>query len=637
VGELNEKSARAAAARECGLEAEPPGSSCPPLIVILRLAETEADRTRSAAAGGAQQRQVGADAASAALRACRAHAEGCPHCSAALEQARAQRRFLDEVAPLLRGGSSEPTSSQSEAAEAVGARRHPAGSQQAHGDASGLDADSTLLHGYRLVEPIGQGGQGSVWRAVHEPSGRPAAIKIVRFANAQQRARMRREAALAARLRHPGLVTIFDCGALPDAGFAIAMELVDGEPLDVWASAVDRCGQSPAQRVRRKIRALSAVCAAVHHAHQYGVIHRDLKPGNILLGKDDQPRVVDFGLARAASADSGQTLTRVGEFAGTLAYAAPEHLAAAEPVGTAADVYSLGAVLYQLLSGRPPIELPSSLEQAVVVLRHSDPPAIRRAIDGSAIERDLLTIAMKALSRDPLRRYDSAAALRADLERWLAGAPVEARRDSSVYLLRMFLRRHRVAALAAAVALATLVAFSALVTHLYLQADDAQRRFQRLFEGAQASAAQREQVYRQAELSLAELSALFAEERNRRWELALEGRRLGSEMALMALARARELFAQGEVDAARTLAWREALAPSMPAPGVARVGSGRLDAALAVLRELYSEDAASTGVAHVDELIAADIDAWVARLETAGVATTNVQALCAWRSARLGE
>jgi len=462
-------------------------------------------------------------------------------------------------------------------------------------------------------------------------------VKIVRHASAPQRARMRREATLAARLRHPGIVSIFDCGALPDSGFAIAMELVEGESLDAWDRTIKDSGQGLRERTRRMVRVMTRVCAALHHAHQFGVIHRDLKPSNILVGPDDQPRLVDFGLARASMVGSGQTVTRTGEFAGTLAYAAPEQLTASDSVGTAADIYALGAILYELLAGRLPIEVSGSIERAIAAVLHAEPVAVRLSAQGAPIDRELITIALKALSRDPQRRYESAAAMGADLGRWLRGVPIEARPSSALYVLSKWIRRHQMATVAVIVATLTLVAFAVVVTSLYLRADDAQRRFRGLLDASQALAAQRERVLRQAESSMADLRAIYSEERRQRHEILVESRRLGAAMAGLAIKRVDELVDRGEIESARELAWREALAPSMLPPAVARVGSGRFEAALSALRRAYADEANALGIAHVDLLIAAEVDRWINRLEASGVTVTNGQAFCAWKSIVLQE
>lgn len=513
-----------------------------------------------------------------------------------------------------------------------------AGSEPASTDAQGGTRDAApLLHGYRLIAPLGQGGQGSVWRAVHEPSGRAAAIKIVRFAGAQQRARMQREAKLASGLRHPGIVSIFDCGALPDAGFAIAMELVEGAPLDQWARAVDGSGQDLRQRTRRKARVMSRVAAALHHAHQLGVIHRDLKPANILVGADDQPRVVDFGLARAAAGESGQTVTRSGEFAGTLAYAAPEQLGAGPPVGTAADIYALGAVLHETLVGTPPVECSGSIEQVVAAVLHAEVREVRRSARGEPVDRDLLVVARKALEKDPHRRYESAAALRGDLDRWLAGQPVEARRSSRLYVFGKLVRRHWMATILAALAAATLLAFAVVVTHLYLQADEARQRFEGLFERAQETSDRLDVANRNATAALLDLTVANQQERQARLETAAAGRRLAASLAASNLARARELAAHGDLDAARALAWRELLSPSLLVPGAARVGSPRFEAALATLRAIHLDEAAGLGLSQVDELLVAELEPWIERLAAAGVEVTNVQPACMWLEARRQE
>lgn len=374
-----------------------------------------------------------------------AHLARCPACRAALDEFVARERFLQGFASDL---SEAPS---------------PAPPPHAVAPPS--------LDGYRVVEELRRGGQGVVFHAVHEASGRSVALKVVRAGSYRRRARLEREARLAARLRHPNIVAIHDCGELADGRYALALELVDGVPLDEWSRRLGEDGRldGPIRRDRR-LRAFAKICDAIEHAHRHAIIHRDLKPDNILIDADDEPRVLDFGIARETGdedrADRQDRVTVTGEIACTLAYAAPEQLTGDSGlVDARSDVYALGVVLYELLTGRLPHETGTGIADLVTRITEAPPPApssLPRPVDDPAIDTDLDTIVMKALSKDPERRYATAAALKADVLHYLAGEPIDARRDSAVYLLMKSLRRHRrgvsLAAVAALAVLAGLVA-----------------------------------------------------------------------------------------------------------------------------------------------------------------------------------
>jgi serine/threonine-protein kinase len=234
-----------------------------------------------------------------------------------------------------------------------------------------------------------------------------------------------------ARLQHPNIVQIYDVGRHEYLSYVV-LEYVAGGSL-----AQRLRTERPTPRASAEI--VAKLARAVHHAHLEGVIHRDLKPSNALLTPDGQPKIADFGLAKIQSPQDDLHATRVGVVLGTPAYMAPEQAAGkAKEVGPAADIYSLGAILYELLTGRPPFQAESVMEM-LSQLWTDDPPARPRTLN-PAVDRDLETICLKCLEKVPAQRYASAADLADDLERWLADIPITAK-SRKVGWWRLLVRR----------------------------------------------------------------------------------------------------------------------------------------------------------------------------------------------------
>jgi tetratricopeptide (TPR) repeat protein len=279
-------------------------------------------------------------------------------------------------------------------------------------------ATSTRVPGYEILEELGRGGMGVVYKARHLALNRLVAMKmILHTANVYPvaLARFQTEAEAVARLRHPNIVQIYEIGEANGCPF-LALELVEGGNLN---SKLDGTPQPPAEAGRL----LELLARAVHHAHQQGIVHRDLKPGNILLAADGTPKITDFGLAKRLESDQSQTASEA--ILGTPTYMAPEQAAGnARLVGPAADLYALGAILYDLLTGRPPLRGTTVMDTLQLVLT-SEPVAPRRLQPG--IPLDLQTICLKCLSKLPSRRYASAEHLAEDLRRFLDGRPILAR------------------------------------------------------------------------------------------------------------------------------------------------------------------------------------------------------------------
>ena len=287
---------------------------------------------------------------------------------------------------------------------------------------------------YELLEEIGRGGMGVVYRALQKSLGRTVAIKMLLrrdLATPSDLSRFRSEAEAAAQLDHPGIVSIFEVGECDGHPF-YSMQLVEGTTLAKQL----RQGPLPA---REAAALLAKVADAVQAAHARGVLHRDLKPSNILIDSGGEPHVSDFGLAKRLEAE--ESVTHTGAILGTPCYMSPEQAAGSRgDVGPTSDVWSLGAILYQMLTGRPPFQASSPMDTLLAVLE-SDPP-VPRSID-QQVDRDLEMISLKSLQKPQELRYNSAAELAADLRAFLAGEPVAARHGGFADIVaRLFRETH---------------------------------------------------------------------------------------------------------------------------------------------------------------------------------------------------
>ena len=352
----------------------------------------------------------------------------------------------------------------------------------------------TRIGRYELIEPLGEGGFGIVWLAEQLlPVRRRVALKILKLGmdTCEVIARFEAERQALAMLDHPNIAKVFDAGATPTGRPYFVMELVEGEPI------TRHCERTCAP-LSVRMQLFVSVCQGVQHAHQKGIIHRDLKPSNLLVARGDSDpvvKIIDFGIAKATGTErlTDHTLvTHAGRLIGTPAYMSPEQAGPGSDVDTRSDVYSLGVVLYELLTGTTPLSpeawlrefaepsappyprdplrpstrlrtLSAERLQAFAAAQQSEPAKLIGAVRG-----DLDWIVMKALERDRTRRYDSAAALAADVQRYLSREPVSARPPTAGYLLRRYTQRHRAAVAAAITVVLVLLASSIASTWMYL-------------------------------------------------------------------------------------------------------------------------------------------------------------------------
>jgi WD40 repeat protein len=391
--------------------------------------------------------------------------------------------------PIAASDHDQPTAIDVRAKQALSAAEDAHIVEGAPPPAAGL-APLSRIGDHELLREVGRGGMGVVFQARHTRLGRIVALKMILggpFAATEDLHRFETEVAAAARLQHPGIVALYEIGTHAQQPY-FSMEFISG------SSLAQRLALGPMAN-RRSAAYMEAVARAVHHAHQREIIHRDLKPANILLDDHDQPKVTDFGLAKLMMTDSGQT--RTGAVLGTPSYMAPEQAAGQRAVTPACDIWSLGAILYELLTGRPPFRG----ETAMATLQQvADKDPVPPRLYDPAINPQLETICLKCLEKEPARRYATAEALADDLRRYLDEEPIHARRASALERTWKWCQRQPVLA---ALSAFTVIAVGGLMVFL-LMAEVEERRLRAEAEQAESLAKVRAEAMRHL-LYLAEM------------------------------------------------------------------------------------------------------------------------------------
>ena len=405
-----------------------------------------------------------------------AHLETCERCRAIVERERSHDEWLHA---LRRQIDNKTAASQT-------------GSPRADNEmpASLADAETPLsplpeIKGYRIERALGGGGQAVVYLAIQESTGQEVAVKVPRegrYITNVERRRFEREIELVVLLKHPNIISVFDSGVTEDGRKYYVMDYVSGRHLHDYT-------RDKKLVLEQALELFATVCDAVQSAHQHGVIHRDLKPSNILVDTDGRPKILDFGLARGLGVATEADLTITQGVLGTLQYMSPEQTRGdPNKIDTRTDVYSLGVILYELLTGGYPYSITGDVLSALPTIRKTEPPPLERqwtpergvgarpnrrlALGPCPIDAEVNAIVLKTLSKDPERRYQSARELAADIRRYLANEPIEAKRDSGWYVLKKTLRRHRVATSIVAGYVIVVTIALALVTHLWRLAAD---------------------------------------------------------------------------------------------------------------------------------------------------------------------
>ncbi len=392
---------------------------------------------------------------------------------------------------------------------------------------------------YQLLDEIARGGMGVVFKARQTSLNRVVALKTIlsgQLASSNDVARFRKEAEAAAHLDHPNIVPIHEIGEHQGQHY-FSMKFVEGGSLAELVPTL-------ANDSKKAAALMVKVAQAVHHAHQRGILHRDLKPRNVLIDGDGKPLVTDFGIAKKVEGEAGMTQT--GAILGTPSYMSPEHAQADKILTTGSDVYGLGAILYELLTGRPPFRGSTTLE-IILQVTNQDPEPPRKI--NPEIDRDLETICLKCLAKEPEKRYSSADALADDLSRWLDGKPIQARPVNRFERMAKWIRRHPTTTFLSAVCVLVLVAGLVGILSQWQQAETSRRHAEQARLDEQ-NARKQEKLAREKAEKAAELA------KQRAKELAKQKNRIRRELHESKLLRAQLLFSANKLDQAESILWQ---------------------------------------------------------------------------------
>ncbi|MHC4120401.1 MAG: serine/threonine protein kinase [Planctomycetota bacterium] len=352
----------------------------------------------------------------------------------------------------------------------------------------------SMISGYEVLEEMPRGGQAAVYKAIHTATKTKVAIKVLLptlLASARARHYFEREAELIASLDHPNIVSIRDSGIIHHQYYFV-MQYIDGQPLERYVRRQELS-------FRETVVLFQKVCTAITYAHQQGIIHRDLKFGNILVDKRGEPHVLDFGLAKAVGLSEKSPdkalATMTGQLSGTLSTMSPEQAAGRpDQIDVRTDVYSLGVMLYHMLTRQYPYDVSGTTLEALQNIQKADPVRPRQ-IDRK-FDSDVEAIILTALAKDPAERYQSAAELQSEIDNWLAGRPIRVKSISTMYLLRKIITRHKYSSAVAALLFLIILGFAYTCFNLYLTAEKARKEQEQYAASLSAQTARAKEVTR---------------------------------------------------------------------------------------------------------------------------------------------